>query len=175
MGKEYTVEGRALIGESFDEQRVALHIRDGIIIDIEEKSTGPDRWICPAFFNAHTHIGDTVAMDVDAPGSLSELVAPPDGLKHRLLRATAPDDLIHAMRGSVDVMKRTGTSGFADFREGGKEGVFALSTALEGCGMDVVIFGRDGGEAIANGLGLSSVREHGNRTADLVAGIYYWK
>ncbi|HDQ07765.1 MAG TPA: amidohydrolase, partial [Methanoculleus sp.] len=31
-------------------------------------------------------------------------------------------------------------------------------------------FGRDGGEAVAHGLGLSSVREHGNRTADLVAG-----
>ncbi len=169
MGGEYTVEGRALIGESFDEQRVALHIRDGIIVDIEERSTGPDRWICPAFFNAHTHIADTVAMDIDAPGSLSELVAPPDGLKHRLLRETAPGDLIRAMRGTVDVMKRTGTSGFADFREGGREGVFALSTALEGCGMDVVIFGRDGGEAVANGLGISSVREHGNRTADLVA------
>ena len=120
------------------------------------------------FFNAHTHIADTVAMDIDAPGSLAELVAPPDGLKHRLLRATGGDDMIRAMRGTADVMRMTGTSGFADFREGGLAGVAALKAALNGAGMDVVIFGRDGGEADADGLGISSVREHGALTQEMV-------
>ncbi|MBT8507370.1 amidohydrolase [Methanomicrobiaceae archaeon CYW5] len=169
MGGEYTLEGRALVGELFEEQKVALHIRDGVIIEIEERHTVPERWVCPAFFNAHTHIADTVAMDIDAPGSLAELVAPPDGLKHRLLRTTGTDAMIHAMRGTVDVMRMTGTSGFADFREGGPAGVAALRTALGGSGMDAVIFGRDGGEADADGLGISSVREHGAGTGDLVA------
>ena len=42
-------------------------------------------WICPALFNAHTHLGDTIAMDCGATGDLTALVTPPDGLKHRLL------------------------------------------------------------------------------------------
>jgi len=169
MGGEYTLEGRALCGEFFEERMVALHINDGIIVDIEEKNSVPDKWICPAFFNAHTHIADTIAMDIDATGSLAGLVAPPDGLKHRLLQMSSRDTLIAAMRSTLDVMQRTGTSGFADFREGGADGVVALKAALDDCSMDVVIFGRDGGEGIAHGLGISSVREHGSGTADLVA------
>ncbi len=35
----------------------------------------------PAFFNAHTHVGDTVAMDLPVTGALEELVTPPNGLK----------------------------------------------------------------------------------------------
>ena len=80
----------------------------------------------PAFFNAHTHLADTVAMDLPAHGSLAELVKPPDGLKHRILAATPRADLVRSMRSSIRTMIATGTAGFADFREGGADGVAAL-------------------------------------------------
>jgi len=76
---EFLVKGRALIGERLDEAPVTISVRDGIIHRIEPISGSADMipWICPAFFNAHTHLGDSIAMDVPAGGSLDELVRPP--------------------------------------------------------------------------------------------------
>jgi cytosine/adenosine deaminase-related metal-dependent hydrolase len=63
------------------------------------------------------------------------------------------------MRASIGVMIRSGTMGFADFREGGADGVRALGEAAEGLPCRPVAFGRDGGEEIAEGLGIPSVRD----------------
>ncbi|MCK7537814.1 MAG: hypothetical protein MZV63_46110 [Marinilabiliales bacterium] len=64
-------------------------IENGIITAIEENTSAPECWICPAFFNAHTHLGDTIAMDCGVNGDLMSLVTPPHGLKHRLLAAAS--------------------------------------------------------------------------------------
>ena len=156
---EELVRGTALLGPELEVRSVTLVIRDGVIAAVEEEKEGNYPWICPAFFNAHTHIGDTVAMDVPAEGSLEELVTPPDGLKHRILAATPPDRLIEGMRASISTMQASGTSGFADFREGGAAGVGQLRAASEGFPGKVFIFGREGGEQVADGLGISGARD----------------
>lgn len=56
-------------------------------------------------------------------------------------------------------MEQTGCAGFADFREGGVEGVDALREAAADCATQPVIFGREGGEFTSEGYGISSVRD----------------
>jgi len=155
----YVVTGRALLGKELEEEDVCVTITDGIIRSIEPCSGAPDRWIIPAFFNAHTHLGDTVAMDLPARGDLAELVKPPGGLKHRILAATPHAELVRGMRSSITTMIATGTAGFADFREGGPAGVAALREAAAGLGCYPVILGREGGEEVSDGAGISSVHD----------------
>ncbi len=162
------VLGLAFCGKDFTPQNVSILIEDGIIRRIRENPEPADQWICPAFFNAHTHIADTVATDTPVEShTLAELVAPPDGIKHRILRATSPADLVRAMRDSMRYMARTGTAAFADFREGGVDGVSLLRKAQI---PDIcpVILGRDGGELAGDGLGLSSAK-HAEQDAEVVA------
>ncbi|MDN7023317.1 amidohydrolase family protein [Methanoculleus sp. FWC-SCC1] len=154
-----TVTGLALLGDELRPETVSITVEKGIIRSIEPAAGASDVWIIPAFFNAHTHCGDTVAMDCPCTGSLTELVTPPNGLKHRILAETPRDRLVAAMRASIETMQRSGTAGFADFREGGSDGVAALREAAAGLACRPLIFGRDGGEKIGDGLGISSVRD----------------
>ncbi|MFA7563163.1 MAG: amidohydrolase family protein [Methanoculleus sp.] len=154
--------GRALLGEDFREEDVTITVSGGIITSIEPSSRPAERWIVPAFFNAHTHLGDTVAMDTPTRGSLADLVKPPNGLKHRILAATPRAELVRGMRSSISTMIATGTTGFADFREGGIEGVAALREAATGLDCRPVIFGREGGEGASEGAGISSVHDVAN-------------
>ena len=163
------ITGTAFLGADFVPETVDITISNGIIADISPARTKSESLILPAFFNAHTHIGDTVALDTRIDRPLAELVAPPDGLKHRILRETPEDRLISAMRSSMQYMRASGTTGFADFREGGRDGVSALSAAKIP-GIMPLIFGRDGGELLpdAAGFGLSSAhrREEEREAAD---------
>lgn len=159
METEKTYTGIGLIGDPPEPRPVTIVVNQGIITGIEEESKVSDRWICPAFFNAHTHLADTVAMDIPSPGDLEELVTPPNGLKHRILSSTSPDYLIRGMRASITGMIRTGTAGFADFREGGVEGVRHLQKASADLPCHPVILGREGGEQVSDGAGVSSTRD----------------
>jgi cytosine/adenosine deaminase-related metal-dependent hydrolase len=152
------VEGRAFIGEELLLRDVAITVEGGRIVSIDETTPRDGPWICPSFFNAHTHLADTIALDVPASGDLTSLVAPPAGLKHRLLAAAAPAEIREAMRSSIVSMIASATTGFADFREGGTDGVSLLIEAAEGQPCRPVIFGRDGGEAVAGGIGVPSYR-----------------
>jgi cytosine/adenosine deaminase-related metal-dependent hydrolase len=153
------VSGYALLGEELALSPVDLFIENGIISAIEDNPRAPEVWICPALFNAHTHLGDMIAMDCGKTGDLEALVTPPDGLKHRLLAAASRQDLVSGMRAGMEGMIATGTAGCADFREGGVEGVLALNEAAAGLSFLPFIFGRNGGEIIAGGLGISSTRD----------------
>ena len=155
----HMVSGHALIGEELSLRPVDIIIESGIIAAIEENSRAPVVWICPAFFNAHTHLGDTIALDCGAKGDLASLVTPPGGLKHRLLAEASRQDLVRGMYASIAGMIAGGIAGCADFREGGTEGVSALREAAGGLSFHPLIFGRDGGEKIADGLGISSTRD----------------
>lgn len=156
---EVVYRGRTLAGDDFSPVRAAVIVEDGVITAVEEDPSAPDCWISPAFFNAHTHVGDTIAMDCATGGDLEALVAPPHGLKHRLLAATPRPRLVAGMRASIRGMRATGTAGFADFREGGPDGVAALREAVAGEPVLPVIFGREGGETVADGVGISSTRD----------------
>ena len=153
------ISGQVLVGEELALLPADIIIEDGTITAVEENPRAPQLWICPAFFNAHTHLGDTIAMDCRATGDLEALVTPPDGLKHRLLRAAPAQDLVAGMRASIAGMIAGGTAGCADFREGGTGGVTALQEAAGGLPFRACIFGRDGGETAAGGLGISSARD----------------
>jgi cytosine/adenosine deaminase-related metal-dependent hydrolase len=153
------LSGHALLGEELEAVPSDIHIENGIITAIEENEKAPQIWICPALFNAHTHLGDTVAMDCGVTGDLVGLVTPPHGLKHRLLAQASRADLIAGMRESMEWMTAGGVAGCADFREGGKAGVMAMQEAARGLPFHPIIFGREGGEMLADGLGISSTRD----------------
>ncbi len=155
------IEGVVLRGEEFEPVEGRVVVEDGEIEAVEEASVDSDDIVAPAFVNAHTHIGDSIAKEAGAGLSLEELVAPPDGLKHRLLRQADRSELVEAMRRSLSMMRETGTSSFLEFREGGVEGVHALREAVTGIDIDPIIFGRETVEAMeaADGFGASGAAD----------------
>lgn len=90
--------------------------------------------ILPRFINYHTHLGDSVFAEKVRPlvssMPLHEVVAPPHGLKHRLLAATAKEEIVRGIVQSLLKMVSTGTGGFFDFREGGIQGIQYMQEAL---------------------------------------------
>jgi cytosine/adenosine deaminase-related metal-dependent hydrolase len=100
--------------------------------------------IVPTLVNAHTHIGDSFIRkrNLKLPRNVEDLVAPPDGLKHRLLKETSDQEIIDGMRESIDEMKKTGVSHFCDFRENGTAGISQLKKALENTNVSSLILSR---------------------------------
>ncbi|HLB72255.1 MAG TPA: amidohydrolase family protein [Candidatus Methanoperedens sp.] len=157
---EQTLQGTIIHGDEFEPLDGCITIEGDIIKDIEEKKITSDIIIAPCFVNAHTHIGDSVIKDPPYL-PLSDLVQPPHGLKHRILHETSYDDLVASMKASIRDMIRTGTCAFADFREGGRNGVLALRDALESNNIRAQIFGRPADQDMSyldhcDGTGLSS-------------------
>jgi len=103
-----------------------------------------DMLLVPAFINAHTHIGDVVAKEAGLGLPSWDVVMPPDGVKVRVLREADDDVLVAAVRDAVSVMLRSGTTTFADFREGGAHGAELLRRATAGTGVRALAFGRHG-------------------------------
>jgi cytosine/adenosine deaminase-related metal-dependent hydrolase len=155
------VEGTILRGRAFEPVEGRVAVEDGEVVAVEETTTDADAIVCPAFVNAHTHIGDSIAKEAGAGLSLDELVAPPDGLKHRLLRAASADEKIEAMRRSLRFMMRSGTAATVEFREGGVEGVEAIRRALDGLDIEATVLGRETAAAMqaADGFGASGARD----------------
>ncbi|WP_433624370.1 amidohydrolase family protein [Halomicrococcus sp. NG-SE-24] len=155
------LEGTILRGPRFDPVEGRVVVEDGEIAAIEEATVDSDDVVLPAFVNAHTHVGDSIAKEAGEGLSLEELVAPPDGLKHRLLRSTLREEKIAAMRRSAQFMQSTGTASFLEFREGGVEGVYALREAVDGLDVDPVILGRETVDAMeaAEGFGASGAND----------------
>jgi len=89
--------------------------------------------IVPTLVNAHTHIGDSFIREknIDLPKNIEELVAPPNGLKHKLLREVSDEDIIEGMKKSIKIMIKNGTRYFCDFRENGILGISQLRAALK--------------------------------------------
>jgi cytosine/adenosine deaminase-related metal-dependent hydrolase len=100
--------------------------------------------IVPLLINAHTHVGDSFIRKrkIKLPRNVVKLVAPPNGLKHRLLREASEEEIIKGMINSFKEMERSGTSCFFDFRENGIEGVRILREALKRFGIKAMILSR---------------------------------
>jgi len=152
------LEGTVLRGREFEPVEGRVVVEDGRITAIEEGTARSDDIILPAFVNAHTHIGDSIAKEAGEGRSLEELVAPPDGLKHRLLAAADRGELVDAMGRTAEFMATAGTAAFVDFREGGLEGVRAIRAAADGVPLEPVVLGRESVEAMeaADGFGAPS-------------------
>jgi cytosine/adenosine deaminase-related metal-dependent hydrolase len=155
------LEGTILRGRSFEPVEGAVVAEDGVITAIEEQPVASTDIILPAFVNAHTHIGDSVAKESGEGLSLEELVAPPDGLKHRLLAAASHEDLVAAMTRTLRFMETAGTAAFLDFREGGLAGVDAIDEASAGFDVEPVVLARGSVEAMAaaDGFGASGAAD----------------
>ncbi len=153
-------------------KRGFLRIEGDEVAEICEGDAPPDSTrslVLPSFIDAHTHIGDSVAYPAPG-GSLEDLVAPPSGYKHRVLRSTSRSTKIDAMKHAMLLMSSTGTSVFADYREEGLEGVGALSEALMSRSPRAIVLGRplsseatdDEIDAIlekCDGMAMSAVRD----------------
>ena len=175
------LQGTILFGHEFDLVEGTLTIENGHISHIEEETNSSTDIILPAFINSHTHIGDSIAKDAGSGLSLDELVAPPNGLKHRLLAAATPEDLISQMRKSSNLMESTGVAAFADFREGGVDGVNMLQKAHSNSNVDAIVLGRETIDVldIADGFGASGSRDsdftherQSTKTANKLFGIH---
>ena len=155
------LEGTVLRGRSFDPVEGQVVVEDGEIAAIEETRARSNDIILPAFVNAHTHIGDSVAKEAGEGLSLTDLVAPPDGLKHQLLAEADRADLLAAIEQTLGYMDAGGTTAFLDFRENGVEGVRLLQEAADGRAIEPVILGRETIEAMeeSDGFGASGAND----------------
>jgi cytosine/adenosine deaminase-related metal-dependent hydrolase len=166
MTESTELSGTILLGRALDPVEGRVVVENGTIASIEETSTDSDsadtNIILPAFVNAHTHIGDSIAKEAGRGLTLDELVAPPDGLKHQLLQEASDEELVSAMRRSLKYMQSGGTGTFVEFREGGVAGVRVLSRALEGLDISPVVLGRETVEAMeaSDGFGASGARDN---------------
>jgi guanine deaminase len=154
-------EGTVLVGRSFDAVRGRVVVEDGRIEAIERAGTNSTDIVLPAFVNAHTHVGDSVAKEAAAGLPLGEAVAPPDSLKHRRLAAADRADLVAAIRRTLRFMERTGTGAFLDFRESGVEGARALREAARDGEIEPFVLG-SGDESVlgvADGYGASGAND----------------
>ena len=167
----------ALIGEDLElKQDVLLEIdEEGKIINITDNNpdihieifkNGQNYLLLPGFINSHTHIGDNFAKEVGFNKDLAEIVAPPFGLKHKLLRQIPKHIKIKGIQNAVLEMLSNGIIFFIDFREGGIEGVNLLKQALIKSPINYIILGRFMDESeidsvfdLADGVGLSSYKQ----------------
>ena len=172
------LSGMVFNGSGF--ARGYVGIEDGVIAEIGDG--GPpaapiaEGIITPGLVNAHTHSADGLLTFSGTP-DLEELVTPPHGLKHRYLRDADEDELVMSMRSFADVMFGTGTTGFIDFREGGRRGaeLLRMSSPAPNC----MILGRPSGDYdpnemddildIADGIGIPSISDIGKNDADAIA------
>ena len=116
---------------------IAKDAREGKIIDVDGAV------VCPSFINGHIHIGDSIIKDEGYGLSLSEMVKPPNGVKHVALANASDDELVEAMRCSMWDMVNSGTTHFIDYREGGVKGVKLLKEASKDIPIKPIILGRD--------------------------------
>ena len=131
--------------------------------------------ILPGITDGHTHLGDA-GLRLDRRYGLEELVAPPDGLKHRYLRDTPPDVIGRDMADYARRLRDSGVSRVVDFREGGVEGARIMREAVP----DAVILGRtvskefdpneaDGLLDMADGIGIPSITDLPDRYVSALA------
>ncbi len=125
--------------------------------------------LLPGFVNSHVHLGDTIAYPAPR-GTVEEIVGPPNGHKHKVLRTSRDRDKQAAMRSASDLMISSGTILFGDFREEGLSGIRSLKSAIKGRAIGAKIFGRPArGEVTdeelkqilreSDGIGMSSLRD----------------
>lgn len=162
-----TVEGTVLRGPNFRAMEGRVVVEDGTIVAIEEAAVESEDIVLPAFVNAHTHLGDSIAKEAGRGLELEALVGPPDGLKHQLLAAASEAEQIEGMRRSLSFMQRSGTGVVMDFREEGIAGVKALHRATKGFELTVQAYGRGdpGVLSVAHGYGASGAHDGDYATA----------
>ncbi len=141
--------GLILKGQDLIPSRENIVVDDGKIIEISKEAKEgkiidvDGAIVCPSFINGHIHIGDSIIKDEGYGLSLSEMVKPPNGVKHIALANASDDELKEAMKKSMMEMIDSGTTHFIDYREGGIKGVKLLKEASKDLPIKPIILGRD--------------------------------
>jgi cytosine/adenosine deaminase-related metal-dependent hydrolase len=140
------VSGEILTGEGFIKGHIGFEKRNIIEIRKKDPLKKPlcKGLIIPTFVNAHTHIGDSFIKNkkIKLPKNIEKLVAPPIGLKHKLLNDADETEIIKGMEKSIEIMINSGTNYFYDFREGGLFGINLLKKSLQNYKISSLIFSR---------------------------------
>ncbi len=160
--------GMLLRGEELIVERDrCIVVREGIVESISSSSTcprevlgGPGLVATPQPALGHVHSGDHAFPEYGVESRLKDLVAPPDGVKHKLLASTPKSKLVESILEYYRLAWRLGVGLLVDFREGGGEGCLAAKEALSKAppGLHAIILGRPGPgfPQGCDGLGLSS-------------------
>jgi cytosine/adenosine deaminase-related metal-dependent hydrolase len=98
--------------------------------------------LLPGLINAHTHVGDSIAKDFTSNPDLSSTVDPIVGIKRKILSRTDPTHLEAFMKNTAVSMLKSGIVAFADFREGGLDGIKLLRRAISSLKIKPLILGR---------------------------------
>ena len=168
MSKKSLFSKYALIGENLElKQNVNFELTpDGKILnllydDIDSvmkiSSNDSNFLMVPGFINSHIHIGDSFAKEKGFNMNLNEVVAPPYGLKHELLRNVTKDLKLTAIKNAILEMLSNGITCFVDFRERGIEGINILKEALKDSPIFFLILGR-----FKNSTDVESIFTHAN-------------
>ena len=172
-GKMTIVHGSILTENGFKNGYIETEEHNSVTLHIQNQSSPTiSHLIIPSFINAHTHIGDTFIRTKNIPlhADIEQLVAPPNGLKHRILQTTDPKEIENGIVKGLNELKQNGISTFIDFRENGVQGLTMINKALLNTPVDSIILGRpqkletttkeiDNILMVADGIGLSSISE----------------
>ena len=136
-GHDLTLKKENIVVDDGKIVEIGKDSREGKIIDVDGAV------VCPSFINAHMHIGDSIIKDEGYSLSLSEMVKPPNGVKHKALANVDDEVLISAMMDTMWEMVQNGITHFIDYREGGIDGVKLLKKASAEIPIKPIILGRD--------------------------------
>lgn len=173
------VSGRIYDGEGFIDGYAGIDA--GRIAELGEgrppETPYAEGTVVPGLVDCHTHVADA-GLKVIGKMTLEELVAPPNGLKHRYLAETPEYDIVSSMKAYTEEMYGNGVTHFADFREGGEKGCRMLreaspvprpvilgrpvSSAFDANEMDYIL-------ECSDGIGLPSISDMPTRYAEAVA------
>jgi cytosine/adenosine deaminase-related metal-dependent hydrolase len=130
-------------------ERGYIEIENGVIVRTGEGRSGSATaldaggfLVIPGLIDAHTHIADSIGKDIAAGARLNERVHPAFGAKKKVLEKSPPGQLQAIIRSTAVSMLQKGITAFADFREGGPEGVRLLKDAMAGLPIKCVALGR---------------------------------
>ena len=119
-----------LYGEDLEYiDNASIGVKNGIFADDNDTIDCEGLLMIPALINAHTHIGDAIAKDLALDLAFDQAVNPIFGIKKKILENSKREHLIAFMRNAIASMVRRGITTFADFREGGLEGIEMLKNA----------------------------------------------
>ena len=168
QGEILTTDGFITGYISFEQNQGVFEVRKGV----PPEKPIVKGLVLPTFVNAHTHIGDSFIRKkhLKLPCNVKDLVAPPYGLKHRLLKEASEQEILEGIQMALGEMTTSGTSCFCDFREGGLIGIFQLRKAMKNSSVDSVILSRPSQMTYekeeldrllqnSDGIGLSSISD----------------
>jgi len=161
-------DGKFFEGTVYIDEGIIKGVTRGINRDASIKGV-----IIPKPHNAHVHLLDYIAKDATEERDLIRLVAPPNGVKHRVLREASDDMLKNALSIARALAEKYHLGLVTEFRELGKRGA-SLGRPSEI--FRVLSRPKNPDEArilikISDGFNISSISDVGYETAEEISRI----